>query len=153
MGTTTAVSAKLTWNGGPSAGPPPRRAISSFASPSLIIAILATVAAIFTTSAHAAQSPISLQTLLKEMVDRAAQARWPNPPYTCREFTSYDRRSVSPDKPGWFANEDQGNYLRVEENHGRKEWVMMDADGPGAIVCFFKATTDPMQRSEFISTA
>jgi hypothetical protein len=97
----------------------------------------------FTKCASAAQSPITLQSLLHEMVDRDAQARWPSPEYRCKEFTSYDRRSVSPDKPGWFANVDQGNYLRVEENQGRKEWAMMDADGPGAIVCFFKATTDP----------
>jgi hypothetical protein len=96
-----------------------------------------------TTLARAAQSTITLQSLLHEMVDRDAQARWPSPEYRCNEFTSYDRRSVSPDKPGWFANVDQGNYLKVEENEGRKEWVMMDADGPGAIVCFFKATTDP----------
>ena len=51
--------------------------------------------------------------------------------------------SVAPDKPGWFANHDNGNYLRTENNQGRTEYVMMDADGPGTIVGFFKATTDP----------
>jgi hypothetical protein len=77
------------------------------------------------------------------MIDRDALARWPEPAYTAKEFTSYDRSSVSPDKPGWFANKDFSNFLWEVENHGRPESMMMDADGPGAIVCFFKATTDP----------
>ncbi len=92
---------------------------------------------------RAGEQPVSLAMLLNEMTDRDALAHWPSPAYTAREFTSYDRRSVSPDKPGWFANQDYSNYLRTEENHGRKECVMLDTDGPGAIVCFFKATTDP----------
>lgn len=91
----------------------------------------------------AAKEPISLQSLLREMADRDALARWPQPPYSSKEFSSYDRRSVSPDQPGWFANHDEGNFLRTEDHRGRKERVMMDADGPGAIVCFFKASTDP----------
>ena len=93
--------------------------------------------------AKVAENSVSLKSLLKEMIDRNALARWPNPAYRSKEFTSCDRRSVSPDKPGWFANHDEGNYLRTEDHNGRKEYVMMDADGPGAIVCFFKATTDP----------
>ena len=38
------------------------------------------------------------------MVDRDALARWPGPPYTCLQASSWDRGSVAPDKPGWFAN-------------------------------------------------
>ena len=34
------------------------------------------------------------------MVDRDALARWPEPDYTCKEFTSYDRASVSPGQTG-----------------------------------------------------
>ena len=86
---------------------------------------------------------MTLVSLLSEMIDRDGLARWPVPGYASREFTSYDRRSVAPDKPGWFANTDFSNFLRVEQNQGRKEYVMMDSDGPGAIVCMFKATTDP----------
>ncbi len=91
-----------------------------------------------------AEPPITLESLLKEMIDRDAVARLPSPAYTSREYTSYDRHSISPSQPGWFANKDYGNYLRTEKNEGRTEYVMMDADGPGAIVCFFKATTDPL---------
>ena len=92
---------------------------------------------------RAGEQPVSLTMLLNEMTDRDALAHWPKPAYTAKEFTSYDRRSVSPDKPGWFANQDYSNYLRTEDRDGRQEYVMMDTEGPGAIVCFFKATTDP----------
>ena len=111
----------------------------------LLIGILAFALSLWIESAPAWASnmPVTLESLLTEMIDREALARWPSPAYTAREFTSYDRASVSPDKPGWFANTDFGNYLRTEDNHGRKEYVMMDVDGPGAIVCIFKATTDP----------
>lgn len=77
---------------------------------------------------------ISLETLLDEMVDREATARFPQPPYTCRQASSYDRDSVAPDKPGWFANWDRSQFVRTEEQAGRKEYVMMDEAGPGCIV-------------------
>ena len=78
--------------------------------------------------------PITLESLLLEMVDRDALARWPEPSYTCRQASSYDRRSLAPGQPGWFANEDTGQYLRVETNAARLESVMLDAEGPGCIV-------------------
>ena len=71
------------------------------------------------------------------MVDRDVMARYPSPEYICRQFSSYDRATVSPDKPGWFANWDRSMFIRIEENNGRKEYVMMDTDGPGAIVRFW----------------
>ncbi len=83
---------------------------------------------------------VNLESLLREMIDRDAVARFPDPAYACRQFSSYDRASVSPDKPDtWFANGDVDQFLRVEETSGRKEWVMMDVDGPGAIVRFWSA--------------
>lgn len=82
-----------------------------------------------------AAPPITAQSLLAEMVDRSVAARWPDPPYVCSQFSSYDRRSRSPDDPeGWFANDDHGQYLRTMEAGGRTEYVMADAQGPGAIV-------------------
>lgn len=77
---------------------------------------------------------ISLETLLDEMVDRAALARLPDPPYTCRQASSYDRDTVAPDQPGWFANMDRSQFVRIEERNGRKEYVMMDEAGPGVVV-------------------
>lgn len=65
-------------------------------------------------------------------------AEFPNPAYTCKQFSSYDRAAKSP-KDNWFANDDYGQFLRTEENDGRKEYVMMDTDGPGAIVRIWSA--------------
>ncbi|MEN3000977.1 MAG: glycoside hydrolase family 172 protein [Armatimonadota bacterium] len=84
--------------------------------------------------------PITFRTLLNEMVDRTAVARLPQPFYQCKQFSSYDRASVSPDKADtWFANGDAGHFLRMEERNGRKEWVMMEAFGPGAVVRIWSA--------------
>ena len=80
---------------------------------------------------------ISITTLLDEMTNRDALARFPEPAFTCKQFSSYDRASVAKDKPGWFANSDRSMFLRVEKNNKRREFVMMDAAGPGAIVRFW----------------
>jgi len=85
-------------------------------------------------------SPITLDSLLREMIDRDAIARLPQPWYTCRQASSYDRASTSPDDAKtWFANGDASQYLRAENNGPQREWVMMDADGPGAIVRIWSA--------------
>ena len=80
---------------------------------------------------------VTFEGLLLEMVDREAMARFPSPEYTCRQFSSYDRATVSPDQPGWFANWDRSMFIRIEETENRKEYVMMDTEGPGAIVRFW----------------
>ena len=72
------------------------------------------------------------------MTNLTGLAEYPDPPFTCKQFSSYDRKSKSPDED-WFANADCGQYLRVEENDGRKEWVMMDTAGPGAVVRIWSA--------------
>jgi hypothetical protein len=84
-----------------------------------------------------ASETITLESLLREMVDNDAVARWPDPLFICKQASSYDRAKVAPDKPGWFANGDHSQYIRLEEHDGRKEHVMMEADGPGAIVRFW----------------
>ncbi len=84
---------------------------------------------------------ITYESLLRELVDRDAIARWPEPAYTCRQFSSYDRSSKSPQED-WFANADAGQFLRQEQNAGRTEWVLMDAQGPGVIVRFWSANPD-----------
>ena len=43
-------------------------------------------------------------------------------------------RPKKPGGPGWFANWDRSQFVRSEENAGRREWVLIDAAGPGAIV-------------------
>ncbi len=87
-----------------------------------------------------ALAAVSTESLLDDMVNLRRLTRLPDPPYTTRQFSSYDRASKSfSDYQGWFANGDAGHYLRIEEKDGRKEHVMMDADGPGAIVRIWSA--------------
>ena len=87
-----------------------------------------------------ARAEVTLDSLLSEMTDYAAVARWPQPEFTCKQASSYDRGTVAPDQPGWFANNDQNQFIRTEEHQGRKERVMMDADGPGCVVRFWLTT-------------
>lgn len=79
-------------------------------------------------------SVISLETLLEEIVDRTALARWPDPTYSCRQASSYDRATVAPDRPGWFANMDRSHFIRQQQRNGETEYVLLDVEGPGAIV-------------------
>ncbi|MET0634819.1 MAG: glycoside hydrolase family 172 protein [Chitinophagaceae bacterium] len=85
-----------------------------------------------------AQQPVSVGTLLAEMTDAASVASRPS--YTMKQASSYDRRSVSVDSPGWYANTDQNQFIRKEEINGHTEYVMMDAEGPGAIVRYWLTT-------------
>jgi hypothetical protein len=89
---------------------------------------------------------ISLRSLLHEMITTESVARWPQPEYILKQASSYDRRSVSPDKPGWFANNDQAQFIRTEQLEKHKEYVMFDAEGPGAIVRFWLTTAAKLGR-------
>jgi hypothetical protein len=83
---------------------------------------------------------VTVATLLEEMTDLAQLAEYPDPAYKTGQFSSYDRASTGPDnEETWFANYDRGMYLREEENNGRKEYVLVDADGPGAVVRIWSA--------------
>ena len=112
--------------------------------------------AILLLSAPAVGQTVSFASLLDEMVSREAVARFPDPAYTCRQASSYDRDSVAPDKPGWFANADRSQFVRTEKNGGRTEYVLMDESGPGAIVRFWATWHGPRvkgQRKEFTNGA
>jgi hypothetical protein len=90
-------------------------------------------------AAQAAENAtITTASLIPEMTDLKLMAEFPSPAYTCKQFSSYDRAAKSPSE-NWFANGDCGQYLRTEDNNGRKEFVMMDATGPGAIVRIWSA--------------
>jgi hypothetical protein len=88
---------------------------------------------------------ITFNSLLAEMADLARLTHKPDPQFSVHLASSYDRSSITPvassDTPtGWYANRDWGNYLRVEKNAGRTEYVMLDIDGPGAIMRICSAT-------------
>lgn len=80
------------------------------------------------------QDQLTVGSLLREMTDRGQLTYYPNPSYTLGQFSSYDRRSVSPIDSNWFANEDYSRFIRADSTQGRRELVMFDAEGPGAIV-------------------
>jgi len=80
---------------------------------------------------------ITLGDLLKEMTDRETLARFPDPEYTCRQFSSYNTRSENPGDYTWFANLDNNYFLRTETERGRREFVLFDAQGPGCVVRFW----------------
>ncbi len=83
---------------------------------------------------------ITTRGLLDQMTDLSTMPEYPHPAYDCRQFSSYDRASTTPtDHERWFANRDAGFYLREEQRDGRTEYVMMDTDGPGAIVRIWSA--------------
>ncbi len=73
---------------------------------------------------------VTIGKLLEEMVDRDAVARYPDPAYESASFSSYDRASDSGD---WFANGDNNWFIRREKVANREEFVLFDADGPGAV--------------------
>lgn len=94
-----------------------------------------------------AQQKITFSDLLQEMTDRDRLAEFPSVFYASRQASSYNRESVSPDLPGWFADSDGVSCLRTETNNGREEWVLMEDDGPGCIakiwaVCFYYGLDD-----------
>ncbi len=88
-------------------------------------------------------SSVTLESLLKEMTNRESLTYFPVREFTHHQFSSYNRESVSPDRDGWYANSDMSHFIRVEQNSGRREFVLFDADGPGAVVrwwmTFYKA--------------
>jgi len=109
-----------------------------------VVICLAGGAAGHTPCAHADQAaaPVTVEGLLREMVDMERLATVPNPAVESDQQSSYDRASVAPDKPGWFANGDCGKFLRSEEHAGRTEHVMAEMEGPGAIVRIWSANPD-----------
>ena len=103
---------------------------------------------VLTSSSLLSAETVTLESLLKEMVNRSELTREPRPRYKAQGATSYDRASKVNNPAdglyvekkgrdwgkGWFANRDFGQYVRVEKNNGRTENVLMDDEGPGAIV-------------------
>ncbi|MDR1383744.1 MAG: DUF2961 domain-containing protein [Planctomycetaceae bacterium] len=80
---------------------------------------------------------VTWESLLNEITNRAAISEFPDPFYTNKQASSYDRNAKAAEQPNWFANGDASQFVREETNADfgdRKEWVLIDADGPGAIV-------------------
>ncbi|WP_246114239.1 glycoside hydrolase family 172 protein [Rubripirellula tenax] len=96
--------------------------------------------------------PVTMTSLLHEMTDRDSVARYPNHDFRLKQASSYNRASKTPDDPkGWFDNIDRStndshkNYVRVEETGGRKEYVVMEHEGAGAITRFWVPWRDQLK--------
>jgi alpha-L-fucosidase 2 len=81
---------------------------------------------------------VTLPSLLAEMTDRDAVARYPQPEYRCLQASSYNRASTNRNQPdqtvtGWFADSDGLGFIRTEVIAGRQEWVIMEHEGPGCL--------------------
>lgn len=84
----------------------------------------------------ASEYDVTMRSLLREMTDRDALAKMPEPHYVAKQTSSYDARSVGKDESGWFANNDgHGNkkHIRLEDGKNGEEWVLFESDMPGAI--------------------
>ena len=94
----------------------------------------------------ATATPVDVASLLEEMLTLTGLARRPLSPYRTCMASSYDRQSKVPqiasDTPeGWFANHDWDNYAGSRTGaRGRRERVLLNTDGPGAIVRIWSAT-------------
>ena len=116
----------------------PRR-LSRFAVAALLGAALFSPVA---SAAEEVEEAVTFKALLEEMTDLDHLAEYPEPAYKTVQFSSYDRRSTDSavlTDENWFANGDRGQYLRTEDHDGRREWVMVDVDGPGAVVRIWSA--------------
>ena len=85
---------------------------------------------------------VTFQSLLGEMVDIGTLAEYPEPAYVGKQASSFDRRSTDPaigTEENWFANQDCGVYVGSEEIDGEPRNILMDVEGPGAIVRIWSA--------------
>jgi len=103
-------------------------------NPTRILLLIGMTASFFFISCEEEQQKVTLESLLSEMTDRQAVTHLPDPAYTLKQFSSYDRESTTSGEDGWWANRDYTHFIREEENQGRREFVMFDAQGPGAVV-------------------
>lgn len=94
---------------------------------------------------------VSTKSLIGELTDLQQLAEFPQPGYRSVQFSSYDRRSVRPDQPGWFANDDGFGgepvpgfmeVIKKPDQQGTGEYLICDVKGPGAIVRLWTAAIE-----------
>ena len=102
----------------------------------LWLAALASMLLVFSPIVHS--QTITERSLLAEMSNPDAVAKFPQSNYRCLQASSYNRASTNRTQPnqdtsGWFADSDGVGFIRTETINGRQEWVMMEHQGPGCI--------------------
>jgi hypothetical protein len=93
----------------------------------------------------AARAPqVDVQALLDQLLDDAWMARPDEPRWTLLGASSAGQRHTG----GQGADEDRGHGVRVLEREGRREAVLVDAHGPGALVRLWSANPRGILRIE-----
>ncbi len=89
------------------------------------------------------ETVVTTGSLFEEMIDLARLTYFPEPYYKVVQFSSYDRRSLSPQGPGWFANSDGfggepvPNFEQVLQPYSPGnpgQYLICNVKGPGAVV-------------------
>ena len=106
----------------------------SMKKPGFLLIGLFALAALMLSPSCSNEKIVTFRSLLRDMTDTELITRFPDHSYRLVQYSSYDRRSIHPDSAGWFANNDYTHFIREETNDGRREFVMLETDGPGAIV-------------------
>jgi hypothetical protein len=101
--------------------------------PLLLVLTLLTFSYPLCQAAQESSRVINLRSLLEEMLDRSRIPEFPQPEFVCKQASSYNRRSVTPSNPDWFAGADFDQFYGCDQVEGRKEWIMLDVDGPGVL--------------------
>jgi len=116
----------------------------------LAIFIMLGICATSTSCGHRqAPHPITVESLLLEMVDLGNLAVRPEPFFKQAQASSYDRDSYNGGE-AWFANRDVGQYVRTETTtSGRREHVLADLKGPGTVTRFWSANPDRTNTTRF----
>jgi len=95
--------------------------------------LMAAILGLLSATAAGAET-INFGGLLAEMLVRSRIAEFPEPAFVCKQASSYNRNSRQPGTPEWFSTDDYSNFIRCDKVGDRREWVMLNVDGPGAIV-------------------
>ena len=111
--------------------------------------VAALILAFLVTGCKDKAETITTGTLLREMTDLGRLASVTGPEYRAIQYSSYDRRSSSPGRPGWFANEDGFggepvpgfvDVINPPDSSGTGVYLICDVRGPGAIQRLWTAT-------------
>ena len=105
------------------------------------------IIAFFLFGAEISAKTITTATLLENLTDLSRLPEFPETTYTSRQFSSYNRLSVTPQGPGWFANNDGAEspspgfekVISDPDENGIGEYLVCDVDGPGAMLVLWQA--------------
>lgn len=108
----------------------------------IIISLLTLCLALISCNNKDITYDVTQESLLKEMLNRDIITRFPDPYYKQAQVSSYDRRTVGKNQPGWWANDDGAGYERLDTIDGRYEKVMCDLEGAGVVTRIWMTTKE-----------